>query len=233
MNDYLELIKQAAITKSIASEEIAFYISEGSFKITTYCKNNVVHFVGETCSKLEIILAGKVAVERIDESGNLMTIAEFLSDEILGGNLLFSRNPHYPMTITAKQPTVILEINKDRLFQLFSDNHEFLKSYLEFVSDHATILGDRIKHYVNKTIRESIMCYLDHERRNQNSNIIKLGITKKALAEKIGVQRTSLSRELAKMRDEGLIKFDSESIEVLTCEDTVKAGSRKNTLIQR
>ena len=79
MNDYLELIKQAALTKSLASEEIIFYISEGSFRITTYCKNNIVHFVGETCSKLEIILAGKVAVERIDESGNLMTIAEFLN----------------------------------------------------------------------------------------------------------------------------------------------------------
>ena len=219
MNDYLELIKQAALTKSLASEEIIFYISEGSFRITTYCKNNIVHFVGETCSKLEIILAGKVTVERIDASGNLMTIAEFLSGEILGGNLLFSKNPNYPMTITAKHPTVILEINKDRLFQLFSDNHEFLKSYLEFVSDHATILGDRIKHYVNKTIRESVMCYLDYERRKQNSNNIKLGITKKVLAEKIGVQRTSLSRELAKMRDEGLINFDAESIEVLTCED--------------
>ena len=216
MNDYLELIKQAALTKSIESEEITFYISEGSFKIITYLKNNIVHFVGETCSKLEIILAGKVTVERIDESGNLMTIAEFLSGEILGGNLLFSKNPHYPMTITAKQPTIILEINKDRLFQLFSDNHEFLKSYLEFVSDHATILGDRIKHYVNKTIRESVMCYLDYERRKQNSNNIKLGITKKALAEKIGVQRTSLSRELAKMRDEGLINFNAESIEMLT-----------------
>ena len=219
MNDYLELIKQTALTKSIESKEITFYISEGSFKIITYCKNNIVHFVGETCSKMEIILAGKVTVERIDESGNLMTIAEFLSGEILGGNLLFSKNPHYPMTITAKQPTVILEINKDRLFQLFSDNHEFLKSYLEFVSDHATILGDRIKHYVNKTIRESVMCYLDYESRKQNSNNIKLGRTKKVLAEKIGVQRTSLSRELAKMRDEGLINFDAESIEVLTCED--------------
>ena len=225
MNDYLELIKQAELTKSIESEEITFYISEGSFKIITYLKNNIVHFVGETCSKMEIILAGKVTVERIDESGNLMTIAEFLSGEILGGNLLFSKNPHYPMTITAKQPTVILEINKDRLFQLFSDNHEFLKSYLEFVSDHATILGDRIKHYVNKTIRESIMCYLDYERKKQNSNIIKLGITKKALAEKIGVQRTSLSRELAKMRNEGLIKFDAESIKILTYDDTVKGRS--------
>ncbi|NCB74515.1 MAG: Crp/Fnr family transcriptional regulator [Clostridia bacterium] len=225
MNDYLELIKQAALTNSIESEEITLYISEGSFKINTYLKNNIVHFVGETCSKLEIILGGKVTIERIDESGNLMTIAEFLSGEILGGNLLFSKNPHYPMTITAKQPTVILEINKDRLFQLFSDNHEFLKSYLEFVSDHATILGDRIKHYVNKTIRESVMCYLDYERRKQNSNNIRLEITKKALAEKIGVQRTSLSRELAKMRNEGLIKFDAESIEILTCDDIVKTVS--------
>lgn len=128
---------------------------------------------------------------------------------------MFLKNPHYPMTVTTKQPTVILEINKTRLFQLFSDNHDFLRSYLEYVSDHTVILGDRIKHYVNRTIRESIMSYLDYELKKQNGNTIKLSITKKALAEKIGVQRTSLSRELAKMRDDGLIKFDIDSIELL------------------
>ncbi|NCB43156.1 MAG: hypothetical protein EOM59_11120 [Clostridia bacterium] len=51
------------------------------------------------------------------------------------------------------------------------------------------------------------------------NNNIRLEITKKALAEKIGVQRTSLSRELAKMRDEGQINFGAKSIEILTCED--------------
>ncbi|MEA4939555.1 MAG: helix-turn-helix domain-containing protein, partial [Christensenella sp.] len=51
---------------------------------------------------------------------------------------------------------------------------------------------------------------------------IKLEITKKALAERIGVQRTSLSRELTKMRDEGLIDFDSESIKVLYTSDDPK-----------
>jgi DNA-binding transcriptional regulator LsrR (DeoR family) len=59
------------------------------------------------------------------------------------------------------------------------------------------------------------MSYLDYELKKQNGNIVKLSITKKALAEKIGVQRTSLSRELAKMRDDGLIKFDIDSIELL------------------
>ena len=213
--NYLNEMKQTTLLNSLSAEEISCYISDRSFKISNYGKNNIVHFSGEVCSKLEIILSGRIVVERIDESGNLMTIAEFLSDDILGGNLLFSKNPHYPMTITAKSSAVILEINRERLFQLFSDNHNFLKSYLEFVSDHAMILGDRIKHYVNRTIRESILSYLDYECKKQNSNHIKLSITKKALAERIGVQRTSLSRELAKMRDEGLIKFDADSIEIL------------------
>ena len=215
MKNYLGAMKQVDLIKSIKSEEIELFLNEGSFKTTEYGKNNIVHFVGEVCSKLEIILSGKVVIERIDESGNLMTIAEFFSGDVLGGNLMFSKNPHYPMTATTKQPTVILEINKTRLFQLFSDNHDFLKSYLEYVSDHTVILGDRIKHYVNRTIRESIMSYLDYELKKQNGNTIKLSITKKALAEKIGVQRTSLSRELAKMRDDGLIKFDIDSIELL------------------
>jgi len=212
---YLGAMKQVDLIKSIKPEEIKLFLNEGSFKTTEYGKNNIVHFVGEVCSKLEIILSGKVVIERIDESGNLMKIAEFFNGDVLGGNLMFSKNPHYPMTVTTKQPTVILEINKTRLFQLFSDNHDFLRSYLEYVSDHSVILGDRIKHYVNRTIRESIMSYLDYELKKQNGNIIKLSITKKALAEKIGVQRTSLSRELAKMRDDGLIKFDLDSIELL------------------
>lgn len=215
MKKNMELMGQIDLIKSITPQEIESYLIEGSCKITQYRKNNIVHFVGEVCSKLEIILSGKVVIERIDESGNLMTIAEFLGGDVLGGNLMFSKNPYYPMTVTAKEATLILEINKDRLFRLFSDNHEFLSSYLEYVSDHTVILGERIKHYVNRTIRESIISYLNFEAKKQNSSIIKLSMTKKALAERIGVQRTSLSRELAKMRGDGLIEFNSVSITLL------------------
>ena len=215
MKKYLELMRQIDLIKSIKPEEIESYLSEESCKITQYGTNTLLHFVGEVCSKLEIILSGKVVIERIDESGNLMTIAEFYGGDVLGGNLMFSKNPYYPMTVTSKDATLILEINKNRLFSLFSDNHEFLKSYLEYVSDHTVILGDRIKHYVNRTIRESILSYLDYECKKQNSDIIKLNLTKKALAERIGVQRTSLSRELAKMREDGLIEFTPVSISLL------------------
>ena len=210
------LLNESILLRELKSEEIKVYLREGQFKLASYKKNTVIHFEGEPCTKLEIILSGKIAVEHLDEAGGLLTIAEFFSDDLLGGNLLFSRNPCYTMTVTVQQPSVILEINKELLFKLFLESPSFLRLYLEQVSDNSTILGYKIKHYVNRTIRESMMSFLKHESERQNSKKIKLKISKKALAEKIGVQRTSLSRELAKMKKDGLIAFDSESITILS-----------------
>lgn len=84
------------------------------------------------------------------------------------------------MTSTTKEESTLLVIEKnllfDLLFDLLSKFPTFLKVYLEFVSDHTFILGDKIKHYVNKTIRECILNYLAHESKLQNSTQIQLGI---------------------------------------------------------
>lgn len=215
MKKYFNLIEANLLLSKLSREEVNVGFSDGSFNINTFGRSNIIHFSGDVCRKLEIILSGHVSVERIDESGNLMTIAEFYDGEILGGNLLFSKTPYYPMTITAKQPTIILAIDKKRLLRLLGANPIFLESYMEFVADHTTILGDRIRHYVGKSIRECVMTYLNYERQKQGSNRILLSITKKALAEQIGVSRTSLSRELAKMKNDGLILYDSKMIELL------------------
>ena len=211
MKNNLELLKQIDLIKSFDANQLESLLQAKGNKVNSYEKNNIVHFVGTICENLEIILSGEVVIERIDESGKLMSIAEFFDGDILGGNLLFSKNPYYPMTVTAKKATIILEISKIQLFDLFAGSLDFLKSYLEYISDHSVILGDRIKHYVNRTIRECIISYLDYESKKQESSTIKLTISKKALAERIGVQRTSLSRELAKMRNEGLIEFDKNN----------------------
>ncbi|MCR3922150.1 MAG: helix-turn-helix domain-containing protein, partial [Firmicutes bacterium] len=108
-----------------------------------------------------------------------------------------------------------VEIRKDLLLELCFTNKLFLQCFLQFISDTSLLLGDKIKHYLNRSIRESLINFLNYEYKKQNTLQIKLGFTKKALAEKIGVQRTSLSRELQKMKNEGLVQFDAESITIL------------------
>lgn len=215
MEKYKSLLEGLTLLKPISTEVISQLIKVGLAKITEYKKDTVVHLEGDLCSKLDIILKGNVAMERIDSCGNVLAIAEFSDDDILGGNLLFSQNPNYQMTTITRDNSVLLELDKDALFTLLSNNKEFLLTYLEFISDNALILGDKIRREIKKPIRDCIIGFLKTESKNQQSRYIKLDITKKALAEKIGVQRTSLSRELARMKKNGLILFDTKSITIL------------------
>lgn len=189
--------------------------SSKCFDIKKYIQGEVIHFDGDHCHSIDLIIRGHVSIERIDETGNLLTITEFLPDDIIGGNLLFSKNPHYPMTVTAKTDTELISFSKKIVFEFCISNIDFLSVYLEYISDHSILLGDKIKHYVNRSIRESLMAYLKSESKIQNSQTIQLRISKKSLADRIGVQRTSLSRELQKMKKEGIVDYDKNTISIL------------------
>lgn len=203
------------IIGSFSKEEIEHFFTTNQFRIVVYKKNAVIHFDGDFCDKLEIILSGKVLVDRIDEHGNLLTISDFKSGDILGGNLMFSSKPYYLMTVTAATEVVILEIGTDSLFNLMKENEKFLRAYLEFVSDRTSLLDNKIKHYIKTSIRESLLNFLKIEQSKQQKNQIVLNMSKTELSEKFGVQRTSLSRELGKMKKEGLIDFDKYTITIL------------------
>lgn len=190
-------------------------ITNGTMSISHYSKNEVIHFDGEICTHLEIVLEGKVTVDRIDVSGNILTITEFYPDEMIGGNLIFSSTPYYPMTVSASEASTIFRISKNTVFELCMTNRTFLKAYLEDISNHTLLLGDKIKHAIKRSIRESLSAYLLQESLVQKSRIIKLKITKKALADRFGVQRTSISRELQKMKNDGLIDYDSKTITLI------------------
>ncbi|SET14911.1 cAMP-binding domain of CRP or a regulatory subunit of cAMP-dependent protein kinases [Natronincola peptidivorans] len=212
---FLKNIEKYTLLNTIPHELFQDYLSRKILKVSVYKKGQVIHFDGDKCSCLEVILEGKVVIERIGENGDLFTITEFYPDDILGGNLIFSRNPYYPMTISARTDVEILEIEKEILFELCCNNREFLYEFLQLISGNALILGDKIKHYANRSIRDSICAYLKNEYYLQNTYKIRLNTTKKALAERIGIQRTSLSRELQKMKKEGLIVYDATSITII------------------
>lgn len=214
MKSSVPRIFTATLLQELDPEDIQKYLKDNRFMIRTFAKDAVIHFEDEPCLQLEVIVSGEIAVERIDESGKLLTVAEFLANDILGGNIIFSQTPRYPMTITAKQTSVILGMDKELLFELFCTNPALLRRYLEYISDHSTILSLKIRNDINRTIRESILRFLEQERKKQSTNRIELGITKKALADRLGVQRTSLSRELSKMKKDGIVDFDTDSITI-------------------
>ncbi len=167
---------------------------------------------------MDILLQGRVSAQKIDEDGNILQVAQFSGGSFFGANLIFSSRNSSPMTIVAESPSRIISLSKELIISLGQSNSKFLMSFLRAVSDMSLVLTDKIESMSLKTIREKIFDYLRYEYSiSQNPKII-LNFSKKELAERLGVQRTSLSRELAKMRDQGLVDFDSRTITIKNLE---------------
>ncbi|HAR84798.1 MAG TPA: Crp/Fnr family transcriptional regulator, partial [Clostridium sp.] len=201
--------------KDISLSTINHLFVQDSFNIKTYKKNSVIYFQNEKCVTFDIVLKGIVSVQSTDEKGNYISISDFTIGSELGGNLLFSHKNFYPMMVLAKTEVTLIHLKKDLVLSLCQSNTTFLSKFLHSISDKTLILTDKIKTLSLKSIRQCIIDFLMYESYVQKSNIIKLEVTKKALAEKFGVQRSSLSRELNKMRKDGLIEYDAYSITIV------------------
>ena len=213
--DYIQAIQKLRFFKDLSEKELSDMMSNHTIFTKHYFKDTVIHLQNEICTTMDIVLNGKVIVQNIDENGNVITISKFYNSELFGAHLLFSSQNTYPMTIIAHSDTIILKIEKTKIIDLCKSNEVFLIEYLNQISDRSNTLANVINKVSRKSIRSCIIDFLKYEKTLQNSNKIHLTISKKELSEKFGVQRTSLSRELNKMKNDNLIEFDKDSITII------------------
>ena len=195
-------------------EELYGIMDSFPFEVKTFQKDELIHMQNEQCLFMDIILEGKVIVQNIDEKGNVLTIETFIKGDLIGVNLLFSSKNVYPMTIIASMDTVIVMLRKELILELCRRSTNFMTTLLTAVSSKTIILTDKINAISRKTIRECILDFLKLEQYKQESNVIKLPLSKKELAERLGVPRSSLGRELIKMKKDGLIEYDPWTITI-------------------
>ncbi len=216
----MEALTGLDLFKSFSKEELKSKVYASGFEIKAYEKNQIVHLQNELCLSMDIILEGRVAVQKIDEEGNVLTINVFSAPEIMGAHLIFSTRNLYPMTVVAESKVITLSLSKELITALGQSNPGFMLALLQIISDRTVILADKIRAISHKTIRQQIIDFLTYEYHIQQSPVIKLNYTKKELAERLGIQRTSLSRELNKMRQAGMLEYSARTIIIKKFPDT-------------
>ena len=173
-----------------------------------------VEELGEYCDFLSVVIEGKIEIQKLDSNGNILVVATLNRGNVFGENLLFGDRNFYPMSVVAKENSQVLHIKKDYIYKLCSSNEAFLRELLRILSNKALNLSSKLKQVTMKSIREMICNYLLKKYNKEKSTTIKLEFSRKDWADKLGVQRPSLSRELMKMRDAGLIDFSKNIIEI-------------------
>lgn len=218
LEKYLSVIKEAELFKNLSEASIVNLFNSLDYTIQSYSKDEVIFVEDDECFHLSLILDGTIEIQKIDLNGKVLSVAKFGPGEVFGELLIFSNNNHFPMTVVSKQNSIVLHIKRESVLRICQAEMSFLFAYLRMISEKAFILNKKLKEVTLRTIREQVSEFLLEEAEKQKSNIIKLPLTKKEWADKIGVQRPSLSRELIKMQEDGIISMSKNTIEILDIE---------------
>lgn len=209
----------------IDQEQLEALSKVGRVHLRAYPIDQVIYHHGQLSADMAVVVSGKVAIQSISKEGDLLIVSTFGPGEVIGANLMFAAKNTYPMTVVAVSEATLAHISKEEVLCLCQEDKNFLLQFLSLISDRTLLLTDKLQNVAQKSLRQRLTDYLmaqmaiqgqseqgqSEQGQSAHPRII-LPCTKKALAEQLGVQRTSLSRELDKMRKEGLITFDSHTV---------------------
>ncbi|MDY0288727.1 MAG: Crp/Fnr family transcriptional regulator [Sphaerochaeta sp.] len=185
------------------------------YSIKSYTRNQMIAISGEKCTTLDILLQGSISLQSLDEEGRLFKAQVLERGDIYGATLLFGSSNRFPMTVVSEGPAEVLHLSKALVLCLCKENSLFTETLLQIVSDKAHALSTALTNLSSRTLKENLLCYLEDEAIRQGRRTIKLSITKKELAHRLGVERTSLSRAFALLRDEKVLTFTRDRITLL------------------
>jgi|LGVE01.1.fsa_nt_gb CRP-like cAMP-binding protein len=210
-----EAISQSHLFNGLDGKEIIEICTELQYKIAPYKRGETLFDEGESCESLGIVLTGKIELSTYFISGDVSSLITMGPSGVFGEAILFSPNDHYPISITALTQAEVLYIDKETLIGLMEIHPKFLENYLGVLSKKLLFLNDKFKLLSLSTIRGKIAHMLIKLSKEQKSHTVKLPFSKEKMALHICTRRPSLSRELSKMKHDGLIDYDKSIVKII------------------
>ena len=219
MEEIIKKLEKNELFNNVDKTKMLKILGNLKYSIVSYKKGEVIFQEEEICSAIGLIIDGTINIERIYPNGKSIVMSKFKDGDVFGEALLFSKVNKYPATVIALSDCKVLYLTKNEIIKLFSVEDKLMENFMMLLSEKIIILNNKIRSISLKSVRQKVVDYILCEYMNEKNEEIKLKYSKEEIANDIGIPRPSLSRELIKLRDEGLINFSRNKITILNIEE--------------
>ncbi len=187
------------------------------FRVTGYGKGDVVFGAGSVVTDIGLVLSGSVRVEYTDLWGNKSILGITPTGGIFAES--YACIPDEPMMVdaVANEGCDILFISVPRLFMpcsVCASQNRLIQNLVVISAGKNLQLSRRSMHTSPKTIRGRLFSYFSQLVSAQGSNKIIIPFDRQQLADYLNLDRSALSKELGKMRKDGLIEYHKNVFEI-------------------
>lgn len=219
MEKHIKILERCALFSGISPEDILKMLDCLGARVIRVSKNQVIFSEGDPVRYMGVVLKGSVRVVREDYSGNRTIVAEVTSPELFAETVAFSGAERMPVSVAASSDSEIMLIDCRRALYTCGKScgfHNILVSnLLQVVAAKNMILNQKLEIISKRTTREKLMTYLHLEAKKINCNEVEIPYNRQELADYLGVDRSAMSAEIARMRKDGLIESKKNRFKLL------------------
>ena len=211
MKEFLTVLKSTELFRNIEASEITSLLSCLSAKVETFDKKQFIFSEGDKVETVGIVLSGQVQVIKEDFYGNKNIVSVFEPGDLFAETFVCSDVKTLPVSVVCAAESEIMFVDFKKLITTCGNScgfhHRLILNMLRILANKNILLNQKMELTSKRTTREKLLAYLSAEAKKTSSAEFDIPMNRQELADFLSVERSAMSAELSKLRDENALEF--------------------------
>ncbi len=219
MKKYFSILRKCLLFDGVEDEHLIAMLGCLGAKVEHFDKKYTVMAEGNTAKYIGIVLSGSVQMIRVDYYGNRSLVSEIGPSETFGEAFACAEVSAIPVTVVANEPAEVMLIDCNHILHTCENNCGFHQQLIFNLMKNLAVKNlqfhQKLEIISKRSTREKLMTYLMFQAKRVNSNRFEIPFDRQELADYLEVERSGLSVQISKLREEGVIENRKKYFELL------------------
>ena len=209
MEKYLKILKKCPLFEDVEDEGLARILSCLGARVEHFDKKSSIFLEGESAQRIGILLSGEAHVVSIDYLGN-RSILEVITPSAMFCEAFACAQPTtMPVSVVAEKDCEVILVNAEHIMHTCERacifHRTMLYNLLKDLAKKTVDYHKRVEVTSKRTTRAKLMTYLNLVAEEKGSRRFDIPFDRQELADYLEVDRSGLSAEISKLKNEGII----------------------------
>lgn len=209
---YLPVLKECPLFADIDDRNIEHILPCLSATVRQAEKNTFIFSADDRTTSVGLILSGNIHIISEDFWGRKDILSQLGPGELFAESFSCAHIDKLPISVQAVEKSEVMLINCRKMLTTCSTvcsfHSQLIANMLQILAKKNINLMQKIEQMSRRTTREKLLAYLSAEAQKAGRDDFDIPFNRQELADYLAVDRSAMSSELGKMRDEGLLDFD-------------------------
>jgi CRP/FNR family transcriptional regulator, dissimilatory nitrate respiration regulator len=215
----LKVLTMTSLFQDVAENDLESMLNCLGATERKYRKNEVILLAGTKVTSVGILIDGNAQITRDDAEGNRAILSELGRADLFAEAYVAAGSADIPVTVIATSDCRIVWIPFSKIVGTCSSacgfHRTLVQNMMRVIAVKNILMNEKMRILSCKTTKEKLITYLSDYSERVGKNKFKIPFSRNELADFLSVDRSAMSRELSRLRDEGYLNYHKNEFELM------------------